>query len=85
MDIFEECKKINSNIELNNDDLARNNLILLLDYMKKNDIKYSPIVNHLIRKTGLYPYIDIAFLYQHLIFYIHPVLLSKQHQLQINT
>ena len=32
MDIFEECKKINSNIELNNDDLARNNLILLLDY-----------------------------------------------------
>ncbi|WP_157352900.1 DEAD/DEAH box helicase [Aliarcobacter butzleri] len=59
MDIFEECKKINSNIELNNDDLARNNLILLLDYMKKNDIKYSPIVNHLIRKTGLYPYIDI--------------------------
>ena len=59
MDIFEECKKINRNIELNNDDLARNNLILLLDYMKKNDIKYSPIVNHLIRKTGLYPYIDI--------------------------
>lgn len=59
MDIFEECKKINSNIELNNDDLARNDLILLLDYMKKNDIKYTPIVNHLIRKTGLYPYIDI--------------------------
>ena len=59
MDIFEECKKINSNIELNNDDLARNNLILLLDYMKKNNIKYTPIVNHLIRKTGLYPYIDI--------------------------
>lgn len=59
MDIFEKCKKINSNIELNNDDLARNDLILLLDYMKKNNIKYTPIVNHLIRKTGLYPYIDI--------------------------
>lgn len=58
MDIFEECKKINSHIELNNDDTARNDLILLLDYMKKNDIQYTPIVNHLIRKTGLYPYID---------------------------
>lgn len=59
MDIFEECKKINSNIDLDNDDTARNELILLLDYMKKNNIQYTPIVNHLIRKTGLYPYIDI--------------------------
>ncbi|MGE4515907.1 MAG: DEAD/DEAH box helicase [Arcobacteraceae bacterium] len=61
MDIFEECKKINNNIDLNNEDTARNELILLLDYMKKNDIQYTPIVNHLIRKTGLYPYIDIEY------------------------
>lgn len=59
MDIFEECKKIKGNIELNNDDLARDNLILLLDYMKKKRIKHSPIVNNLIRQTGLFPYIDV--------------------------
>ncbi len=58
MDIFEKCKKINKDIELKNDDNARNDLILLLDYMKKNKMEYTPLINHLIRETGLYPYIN---------------------------
>jgi hypothetical protein len=60
MDIFNECKEISNNIDENNDDIARNKLILLLDYMKKNDLEYTPIINHLIRLTGLYPYIDTS-------------------------
>jgi len=60
MDIFEECKEISNNIDINNDNIARNKLILLLDYMKKNDLEYTPIINHLIRLTGLYPYIDTS-------------------------
>jgi late competence protein required for DNA uptake (superfamily II DNA/RNA helicase) len=60
MDIFEKCKEISNNIDINNDDIARNKLILLLDYMKKNDLEYTPIINHLIRLTGLYPYIDTS-------------------------
>jgi len=59
MDIFNQCKEINNHLELNNDDIARNQLILLLDYMKNSQIKYTPILNHLIRLTGLYPYINI--------------------------
>lgn len=58
MDIFEKCKVITNNINQNNDNTARNELILLLDYLKHNQIKYTPMVNHLIRLTGLYPYID---------------------------
>lgn len=58
MIVFDQCKEISNHLELNNDDLARNQLILLLDYMKSNDMEYSPIVNHLIRLTGLYPYIN---------------------------
>ena len=58
MDIFNQCKEINSQLELGNEDNARNQLILLLDYMKSNNIEYTPIVNHLIRLTGLYPYIN---------------------------
>ncbi|OHE08976.1 MAG: hypothetical protein A2513_03085 [Sulfurimonas sp. RIFOXYD12_FULL_33_39] len=58
MYIFNQCKEISNQLDLNNEDKARNQLILLLDYMKNNNIEYSHIVNHLIRLTGLYPYID---------------------------
>lgn len=59
MDVFNQCKEINSHLELNNDDNARNQLIVLLNYLKQNNIEYTPIINHLIRLTGLYPYINI--------------------------
>ncbi|MBN1839902.1 MAG: helicase [Campylobacterales bacterium] len=58
MDIFNQCKEINKHLDLSNEDKARNQLILLLDYMKNNNIEYTPVVNHLIRLTGLYPYIN---------------------------
>ncbi len=52
---FEECKEINNLINLNNEKAARNKLIQLLDRIGDND--YSPIINHLIRQVGLFPYI----------------------------
>ncbi|NCO00269.1 MAG: hypothetical protein GW906_00355 [Epsilonproteobacteria bacterium] len=75
MYIFNQCKEINNHLDLNNEDKARNQLILLLDYMKSNSVEYSPIVNHLIRLTGLYPYIntDNAILEDRLIYDIFKV------------
>lgn len=75
MYIFNQCKEINNHLDLNNEDKARNQLILLLDYMKSNSIEYSPIVNHLIRLAGLYPYIntDNAILEDRLIYDIFKV------------
>lgn len=52
---FEECKEINNLINSNDEKNARNKLIQLLDKIGDND--YSPIINHLIRQLGLFPYI----------------------------
>lgn len=59
MDIFSACHEVNNLISGDNEPEARNHLIRLLDYHKKEGIPYSPIVNHLIRQTGLYPYLQI--------------------------
>lgn len=59
MDIFEECRRINSLLNEKNEDKARNKLILLLDYLQTNGIPYTDLVNHLIRETGLFPYFDV--------------------------
>ena len=59
MEVFDTCQKINDYLLANNEILARNELINLLDYHEKENIDYSPLVNHLIRETGLYPYIQI--------------------------
>lgn len=56
MDIFELCHQINDRLIAGNETEARNELIKLLDYHEKQGIAYSPLVNHLIRSTGLYPY-----------------------------
>lgn len=56
--IFQECRDINSLLFSNKENEARQKLIQLLDFHKSNDIEYSPLVNHLIRETGLYPYIQ---------------------------
>ena len=58
MEIFDTCHKINDLLLANNENEARNELILLLDYHEQNCIIYSPLVNHLIRETGLYPYMQ---------------------------
>lgn len=59
MEVFETCQKINDYLLANNEIMARNELINLLDYHEKEDLDYTPLVNHLIRETGLYPYIQI--------------------------
>src|SRR5687768_9608698 len=56
--IFGTCQKINSLLETCRDNEAREELIKLLDFHEKQDIKYSPIVNHFIRETGLFPYLQ---------------------------
>lgn len=55
--IFESCHEINSLLNENNENEARNKLIKLLDYHEKNETPYTPLVNHLIRILGLYPYL----------------------------
>lgn len=59
MEIFETCHKINDLLILNNEIEARNELIKLLDFHKKKQIPYSHLINHLIRESGLYPYLDL--------------------------
>jgi len=59
MDIFESCNKINNFILERNDAEARNELIRLLDFHSRENLEYTPLVNHMIRETGLYPYLQI--------------------------
>ncbi|AJH14816.1 DEAD/DEAH box helicase [Myroides profundi] len=59
MDIFSTCHQINDLLIANQENEARNELIKLLDFHEKENIKYSELVNHLIRESGLYPYIDL--------------------------
>lgn len=58
MEVFEECALINDLLLTDNGTEARNRLILLLDYHTKRKIPYSPLLNHLIREVGLFPYLD---------------------------
>lgn len=59
MDIFEKCHKINDYLNHQDDISARNELIKLLDYHKRKQLPYSPLVNNLIRQVGLFPYIQL--------------------------
>ncbi|MGZ5490490.1 MAG: DEAD/DEAH box helicase [Nitrososphaeraceae archaeon] len=58
MDIFSTCHIINNYISQDNEKAARNELIKLLEIIKKDGLEYSPLVNHLIREVGLYPYME---------------------------
>lgn len=58
MNIFETCRSISDHIQSGNDLSARNELIKVLHFHEKEGVAYSPLVNHLIRETGLYPYLD---------------------------
>lgn len=59
MDVFFECNKVNDLIIEDNESKARDELIKILDYHKKNNLSYTPLINHLIRQLGLYPYINL--------------------------
>ncbi len=56
--IFESCHNINALLQSGNDNAAREELIKLLDYHSTNELQYTPLVNHLIRQTGLFPYLN---------------------------
>jgi len=63
MDLFTEYQQINDLYEDGDKDKenqARQKLIQVLDEHEKNEIPYNPIINHLIRKSGLYPYIKLG-------------------------
>lgn len=59
MPIFETCHVINDLLIARDEPSARDELIRLLDYHENEGIPYSPLVNHLIRQTGLYPYMQM--------------------------
>lgn len=56
--VFEQCHRINELLVGNQENLARQELIKLLDYHNSNHLAYNPLVNHLIRETGLFPYLE---------------------------
>ena len=57
-EIFEECVQINTLIENGNKEEARSMVINLLDKLRRDGNEYTPLVNHVIREVGLFPYID---------------------------
>ncbi|MFM5169641.1 DEAD/DEAH box helicase [Aeromonas veronii] len=59
MDIFDSCHKINDLISSNQDDVARDELIKLLDHHERHGLPYSHVVNNLVRQVGLYPYLQV--------------------------
>jgi hypothetical protein len=56
--IFEQCHVVNDLLLADKDFKARETLIKLLDYHAEKDLAYNPLVNHLIRETGLFPYLQ---------------------------
>lgn len=57
--IFDRCHIINGLLIGNKENEARQELIKLLDYHNTNQLTYNPLVNHLIRETGLFPYLEL--------------------------
>ncbi|WP_300369704.1 DEAD/DEAH box helicase [Brachyspira sp.] len=54
--IFKTCIKITDLYKNNNEDEARKQLYILLNYIEKKQLTYTPLINHLIRVLGIYPY-----------------------------
>jgi hypothetical protein len=59
MDVFSKCSDINDLLEEGNESEARDLLISVLDYHLRQNLEYSECLNHLIRETGLYPYLHV--------------------------
>ncbi|NQY89726.1 MAG: DEAD/DEAH box helicase [Colwellia sp.] len=59
MDAFNACRQVNDFLHQKDENSARNALIKILDYYEQQNLKYDPVVNHLIRQVGLYPYLQI--------------------------
>lgn len=58
IDTFSECAEINDLLRAGGERDARNKLIQLVDYHFKQQKEHPPLLNQLIRDTGLYPYLD---------------------------
>jgi len=56
--IFSQCAVVNQNINLGDEQAARDKLIQLLDYCQSEGIEPPPVVNALTRMVGLYPYLQ---------------------------
>jgi hypothetical protein len=59
-ELFDACSAINDLLAVGNETEARNELIRTLDYCKRNSVEFTPLLNHLIRQTGLYPYLQLS-------------------------
>jgi hypothetical protein len=60
MDPFETCQSINDHLAARNERAARNLLIQLLAEMAETQSPYPHVVNHMIRATGLFPYLQLS-------------------------
>ncbi|MDN4058354.1 helicase [Massilia sp. YIM B02769] len=59
-ELFHACSVINTFLVTGHEAEARNELIRTLDQCKRNGIEFPPLLNHLIRQTGLYPYLQLS-------------------------
>lgn len=60
VDIYERCSVINDFLNANNKAKARTEVIKLLNDINGDKGQYTPLLNHLIREVGLYPYLNPA-------------------------
>ncbi|MCP3380367.1 hypothetical protein NLM31_08265 [Bradyrhizobium sp. CCGUVB4N] len=59
MEIFETCQEINGLLSVRNEMAARNLLVRLLAELDRTNTPYPHVVNHMIRATGLFPYLQL--------------------------
>jgi len=59
-ELFHACDVINTFLMTGHEAEARNELIRTLDQCKRNGVEFPPLLNHLIRQTGLYPYLQLS-------------------------
>lgn len=60
MDVFDSCHVVNDLLTAGNESGARNELIKLLAKVERDGLDYSPLINHLIREVGLFPYMETS-------------------------
>lgn len=59
MEVFDTCFEINDLLASQDEVGARNLLIQLLADLQKSNSSYPQVVNHMIRETGLFPYMQL--------------------------
>ena len=57
-DVFVKCSEINDKLNEGCVSEARSMVIKLLDSIEKHNDSYMPLINHLVREVGLYPYMN---------------------------